>query len=119
MDYLLKDAKYVVEATHFEMLSLFGENERNRKVVWKHVSMGSLSTVGTLCVGGKDYPVCVSILFAILDGVLVAFYDAASRVVDHDMVEAWVKAESPAYASGKECNAINFHHCIRALPSLK
>lgn len=114
-DYSIRDAVFVVEATHCEKQCFWEQNSRSNRVKWEHVSMGYGHQVGTLKVGRKVHPVVVAVSFAILDGSLVAFYEPTSRVVDYDMVEAWVKAESPAYASGKECNADNFHHCLGAV----
>ena len=113
-DYTIRDAAFAVEATHFEFQCLWAENDRRKRVTWEHVSMGYMHQVGT-CAG---MPVTVSIMFAILDGVLVAFYDATSMVVDHSMVEAWLKEESVAFARGNKCDGVNFHNCIGALPGL-
>lgn len=114
-DHSIRDAVFVVEATHAEKFCFWKLNDMEPRVKWEHVSMGYGHQVGALKVGRKVHPVVVAVSFAILDGSLVAFYEPTSRVVDYDMVEAWVKAESPAYASGKKCNADNFHHCLGAV----
>lgn len=109
----LRDAAYVVKATHFEKLSFWKENDQDPRVKWEHISTGQEHQVGTIKIGRKVWPVTVVVSFAILNGLLVAFYEPTSRFVDHDMVLTWINSESPAYASGKECNADNFHWCIR------
>jgi hypothetical protein len=81
---------------------------------WKQISMGHGITIGH-CDGR---PVCVSIFYAILDGHKVAFYDGTSQVVDHKMVEQWLKhhtLEKCRWDNGTRwahTNAMNFHHCL-------
>lgn len=118
-EYTIRDAEFVVEATHFEMLCLWGDNERNWWVTWDSVSSGHMPTIGHLTMNQMRMPVVVSVFFAILDGHVVAFYEPTSQVVDHCLVKAWLLRESPAYAAGQECDATNFHQCIRKVASNK
>ncbi len=111
-DYTIRDADFVVEATHFEKHCLWGENDREKRVRWDDVSTGYMHTVGHLTVNRKKMPVTVCILFAVLNGKVVAFYEATSQVVDHRVVEAWLLQESPAYQAGNKCDAMNFHQCL-------
>lgn len=111
-EFTISDADFVVEATHFEKFCLWGENDRERRVTWKDVSSGYMHTVGHLSVNRKKMPVVVSIFFAVLNDKVVAFYEATSQVVDHRMVEKWVESESPAFAAGNKCDAMNFHQCL-------
>lgn len=111
-NYSISDADYVVEATHFEKHCLWGDNEREWRVIWDDVSSGLMHTVGHISVNRKKMPVTVSIFFAVLDGKVVAFYEATSQVVDHRMVEAWLQEESSAYRAGNKCDAMNFHQCL-------
>lgn len=111
-DYTLRDADFVVEATHFEKFALWKENDHEQRVRWDDVSTGHMHTVGHLSVNRKKMPVVVSIFFAVLNGKVVAFYEATSQVVDHRMVEKWVESESPAYQAGDKCDAMNFHQCL-------
>ena len=111
-DYSLGDAEYVVEATHFEMHCLWVENDREKRVTWEQVSSGYMHTVGYISVNRKKMPVTVTVFFAVLNGKVVAFYESTSQVVDHRMVEAWVKSESSAHRGGNRCDGMNFHQCL-------
>lgn len=117
----LRDAAYVVEATDAERFFLWRENHEGAhrgRVRWEQAPGGYMHTVGHISVNRKRMPVTVCVYFAILDGHLIAFYDSTSQVVDHRMVEAWVKAESPAMAANKTCDAMNFAHCVQHLHTL-
>lgn len=115
MQYTIRDAFYVVEATDFEKLCLFGENEREWYVTWEHVSMGNMATIEHILVNGENLPVVVSVFYALLNGKVVAFYEPTSQVVDHRMVKAWLEVNSPAFAAGRKCDAMNFHLCLHAV----
>lgn len=109
VDPSIREAAFVVEATQFEKHCLWDRNDRDPRVKWEEITVGTMPTVGSFA----GHPVVLSIFFAKLDGKLVAFYEACSAVVDHRMVEAWMGENSPAYAAGRRCNALNFIHCVQ------
>ena len=110
---------WLVEGTHEEQMGVWLRfNERCE--LWKSGS-GWLYTVGHLTVqtdedlvegGSRRMPVTVEVTFVPVDGHVVCFYEAASRIVDHDMVRAYVEGKAP-HAS--HTNATNFHHVIHGL----
>lgn len=58
----------------------------------------------------KRMPVCVSVTWNLLDGHLIAFYDPTSQVVDHRMVEKYIRDNCP-----RRVDAMNFHNCAHEL----
>src|SRR5688572_12081284 len=92
----LKAAVYVVEATSFERHSLWlqhsseaaahrwGEGEEE----WSgRGGSGWLVEVGTLA----GFPVNMHVSFDSINGGLVLFWEGVSRVVDSEMLEAWLR----------------------------
>lgn len=80
---------------------------------WEQMNPGYLVTIGKI----KKMPVCVSVTWNKIDGYLVAFYEAVSRVVDHDMVRDWInKMTQPGVG---HCNAMNFHLCLQEIEAQK
>ena len=109
----------VVEATSFEKHMLWAEN--GRKPVprtWQENLSGLGETVGTV----GSLPVCVSLSTALVDGRKLLFVDAVSRVVDHEMVDDWLRATLPRCAFREDgylnrVDATNFHNVfVRSLP---
>ncbi len=105
-----------VEATGYESLSLWqhhsSQSDRPKGYKphqWVQDSLGFLQTVGTLA----DMPVAVSVFWATVDGKLVLFYEATSRVVDHEMVDEWIKKNTPTAVI--RTNAMNFHNVLGAI----
>ena len=76
---------YFVEATSFEKYSLW--KQYHEKIDWKQESEGFGNTVGEF--GGE--PIFINFNFAYLYGKLICFYDATSNVVNHQMVESYIK----------------------------
>lgn len=104
--------EYVVEATHEEMFQLWQETHTRFK--WEQCH-GWLITLGTVVIGPdvtnvETMPVTVSVTWQLLDGHLVAFYEAASQVVDYRMVDKYVRENC-----AKHTDAANFHHCVHDL----
>lgn len=113
---LFKDVEFVIEATSTEQHYLWCENDRNeynRKVTWVEVSMGHAIPIGSL----DGRPVNVSLSYAVLNGVRVMFYYGVSQVVDHKMIEEWLRyhTENLRYGGGRwsRCDAMNFAHCLQ------
>ncbi len=104
--------EYVVEATHEEEFALW---QRTHETIRWEQCHGWLVNLGTVLIGPdrehlKRMPVTVTVTWQLLDGHLVAFYDAASQVVDHRMVEKYIRENC-----AKRTNAANFHHCAHDL----
>ena len=101
---------FVVEATDTEQFLLWCRNDERkdgRKVSWEQISMGLLPTVGEFA----GFPVTVTLTWAIINGRKVCFYEAASRVVDYDMVKQFVR-DYVASATASFSNAMNFHNTL-------
>lgn len=82
----------VVEATRAEYCSLYLQAKGRQ--TW-HDNLGGYGvTVGWLA--GK--PVCISLLFAHVDGHKLLFIHDTSAVVDHDLIRAWLDKNAPKTA---------------------
>lgn len=112
------DVVFMVEADSFAQLKLWQENEASKRVTWKEVTAGNLVRVGLL----DGRPVNIDIGWAFLNGKRVMFWTAVSQVVDHVMIDAWFErfgghilwdGTRPAH-----CDAMNFHHCLRAIGAI-
>lgn len=104
----------VCEATSFEQHCLWRENTTERGVRWQDAGHGYLATVGHL----GEHPVCISLLTAIIQDRIFLFYHATSRVVDHDMVRAWLQENLPVSAFNNRgdlnhSDATNFWNLVR------
>jgi uncharacterized protein YbdZ (MbtH family) len=115
----LAASAYVVNATSDEQHSLWREwskdaiasgwgSARNERVDWEQDSSGWMRVVGELA----GFPINIDLSWAIVDGVLVLFWDGISRVVDYQMCEDWLKEHVPAFAQ-RHTNATNFHHMFQ------
>jgi hypothetical protein len=121
-DYLLEfldGVVGVVEATSYEIMCLWHEYHEQRKVSWVQGRGGGyLPTIGEL----DGRPVCVSLFVNTIDGHKILFIDATSQVVDHRMIDEWLKTVLPATAfqeGGKYINytnAMNFHNILPRKP---
>lgn len=115
----LKQAEYVVEATNTEQHLLWNKwfyrpDPSFPKIEWEEITIDTGATVGEL----DGRPICLSIRFARINGVLVLFWHPTSQVVDYVQVDAWLKANVPAYTATTKggrhprCDAANFGHCL-------
>lgn len=108
-----KDVVYLIEATDYERLCLWRDNDtctHTSKMKWEEVSMGYWFQIGEL----DNRPVNLTLCYAILDGKKVAFYESCSQVVDWKMIEDYLsKLNLP------KTNAMNFHHCIHFIKGYK
>lgn len=85
----------LVEANTFERHMLWQDNERRdppRK--WIENLSGRIETVGFI----DGDPVCLSLVTAKIDDETILFYHDTSTVVDHRMIENWLKENAPATA---------------------
>lgn len=110
--------EFVIEANDFEIHSLWRSYHYDPpdcdKTPWEQDTAGLMITVGTL--NGNN--VNISVQWAEVDGMLMMFYWACSRFVDHDLVDQWLKKNcNPAWCSGKRrarTDASNFHAALAA-----
>lgn len=119
IDPRFKDTEFVVEADSFAHQTLWEQwstealftRPHCNNIQWEQDSMGFMDTIGQLA----DMPVCVSFFWAKLNGHLILFYNATSAVVDHRMIESWLKKYcNPQWDNGRRahCDASNFHHVV-------
>ncbi len=115
----LAQTVFLIEADSFARLSLWSEWERGQwnpfVRTWEQICVGSSVQVGE-CAG---MPVQLLLFWARLNGRLVAFYETPSAVVDHRLVDAWLRRHCAATYDGggrrAHCDAMNFHLCAHAL----
>lgn len=114
----LSEAFYVVEATSYEHQALWCAHSADAAkhgwgtgtAPWEQDCRGLIAEVGRLA----DFPVNAVLSFARIHGKLVVFHHACSRVVDHEMIEEWLRKHVPAYAE-RHTDANNFSHCLSAV----
>jgi hypothetical protein len=112
------DVRFLVDATHFEKYTLWERNETYKAGGLTHIKTWEQGTGLYLEIGRLDgRPVTLNFWFEKLDGVTVVFYEAASQVVDHRMIEEWLEKNlSPKWDKGTRrahCDAANFHHAVQ------
>lgn len=105
------DVVYRIEATDFEQLSLWKENNdfpegHHMKVKWEQDCLGFWREIGHIA----GHPVCISCSFTKLNGKRIVFYNATSMVVDYAMVEEWINKQCPE--GTHKTDPMNFGHCI-------
>lgn len=116
-----REVHFLVEASYEEkhLLWLIHHHEPNhgRTVVesWEDEGMGHGVQVGTL----DKRPVCITMFYARLEGKRVCFWEPTSQVVDHEMIEKWLRARTKhiTWDRGRWAseNASNFHLCLESL----
>jgi hypothetical protein len=113
---LLRNVVFVVEANGFERLCLWNVARGNSE--WSTPQCYRI-TVGHI----DTRPVCVALTFVDIDGQPVLFIEAQSRMVDYDMVDAWLQQHVPAasWTGGLRavCDAANFHRCQNRVATLR
>lgn len=114
----------LVEATDFERTKLWQENALDSEwyspkmgkptLDWKQDLSGRLCEVGAVVTkkSGQDRrPISVCFTWATINGKLICFWEATSRFVDHNIIEAWFeRAFRPQIP---KTNATNFHNVLR------
>lgn len=101
----LEGAVSVVDANSFETLALWQRWHKEMGKQWDETRSGYLVTVGMY----NKRPVCICIDSAIVDGHKIIFIDACSQLVDHKLVDKWVKLNLPNVT---RTNAMNFHNAF-------
>jgi hypothetical protein len=111
MKEFLQDVVGVVEATLYETSCLWREYHQERKQTWVQGLGGYLPTIGELA--GR--PVVLSLFVNTVNGYPILFMEPTSQMVDHVMIDEWLKANLPAKAlkdNGEYVNKVdagNFH----------
>jgi predicted ArsR family transcriptional regulator len=87
---------------------------------WEDEGMGRCPTIAYQGTGRNRRPICLSIFYAHLDGLKVAFYDATSELVDYKVVHDWIEARTKhiKYDNGTRWaheDAGNFHTVIHEI----
>lgn len=109
----LAATEYLVQATHEEGFMLW--KTWHEKFEWVQITHGFGHVVGNVRLQKpngefESMPVAISMWWGILEGHLVCFYEDTSLVVDHRMIEKWIRPQVK-----KHTNATNFHQCIHDL----
>lgn len=117
VDPRMKDTEYVVEANSFAMQALWSQfctqsmfRTPQNIYHWEQDCMGYTVQIGELA----DMPVCMSFFWYKINGHLIAFVDAHSQVVDHRMVDAYLKKYCNPHHNGSRAHtdASNFHQVL-------
>lgn len=129
LDPRFKDTEYTVEADMFAKHTLWQNfstealecqriklntaqlcQELQYRVKWIDDNMGYSMQIGEV----NKRPVCVTFFWTKIDNRLVMFYHATSEIVDHKMVNDWLKKYCNPQDKGcsNNCDANNFHNCL-------
>jgi hypothetical protein len=116
----LKETQFVVEATSNEMYMFWEKfsdeamykNPNSNKFKFEQLNPGVAETIGYL----DGRPVCISMFWYKIDGVMIMFWDCTSQVADHAMIEKWLKDNcAPRWDKGTRLahtDSSNFHHAL-------
>lgn len=105
----LKDTFAYVEANYFEYQTLWEKwFHESKRVTWEANLSGFLPTVAKY----DNRPVCISILYAYINGKKVLFYHATSQMVFYPAIEAWLKKYLPDIIHS---DAQNFHNIVHSI----
>ncbi len=95
--------RFLVEADDFTQTRLWVDH--HNQVKWEDFRDGINVCITKTAIG----PLHVQVNWTVLDGVLVAFYEATSDVVVYSLMEDWIKDKAP---QAQRTNAQNFHHVL-------
>jgi hypothetical protein len=118
---LIKKAIFAVEANSFERLALWSQTSNQSTDYTNYPKYKWEQMHGTIITVGKDNnrPVNIEIQWNKIDGQLVMFWYACSRVVNYKLVEKWFEKNfTQRYDNGHrpaQCDAMNFGHCLSAI----
>lgn len=110
LDPRIAQTKFLVEADSFSRHCLW--QEWHERVQWIDQN-GILQTVANVeIIHGdkiKESPICISLLWGLIDGHLVCFWHATSITVDYQIIEDWIKKHfNPELTTDAE----NFHSLV-------
>ena len=128
VDKKLSRVKFFVEGDSYDLWEkysnaslMFLNNSDPNKIglEWEQDSTGWNLTLDTITYKGKEYPLCVSLNFATINGVFVCFYEASSLIAHHGVVRDFLETNWPVkYDGGTRLafvNQRNFHNCVHYL----
>jgi hypothetical protein len=110
MEELLAMTEGAVEATSYESMMLWSENNRDESPkTWVEHLSGWVPRIG--CIDGDEgKPVTLSLFWAEVGDKIILFYDSPSRFVDHTMVREWLEKYCP---NARFTDAMNFCNIFR------
>lgn len=98
--------EFVVEANGYESLSLWSDCQKEG-ISWEQEN-GLMIRVGEV----ENMPVNISVMWNVVGGMRILFWDSISRMVDYTMIEEWFDRNCcPMYDKGTRkarTNAMNF-----------
>lgn len=100
-----------VEANSYEKYMLWYENQQSKyRKTWVSNNMGLMEIVGYI----DKRPVCISLFTSVVGSRKILFYYATSQIVDHLMIDEWLKENLPKTAFRNDgyvnkTDATNFH----------
>lgn len=110
-----EEVVFTVSADSFACLELWSRNfqkvsSESKRIIysWEEINHGFCPTIG-IC---DHRPVNLMLMYAILNGHRVLFYDPVSQVVDHELIDKFLKLNFPGVSN---CDANNFHQCLHAV----
>lgn len=92
--------EYIIDATSYEMLSLWQEN--HDRISWEQVPTGAVVTIAEL----NDELININCTWAWINDHLVMFFYCCSNLCRLDFIDDYFKRNCP---SAKRINAMNFH----------
>lgn len=102
---------YIVEANRFEQSALWQKYSKTTK--WEEDLGGYLPKVGHI----NNRPICISVLWAEINGVTVMFYHPTSMLVCYDLIERWLKAECKNLVESFDSD--DFHRILNKIEAAK
>lgn len=120
---LFDNVVFLVEASSYERLTFWKDHfhapHKGMPVIrtWEQESRGQMVYLGKI----DKRPMYVQIWWDVLNGKRIIFYEGCSQVVDHKMIEDWLKhftLNTIRWDNGRRwarCDAMNFHQCLDAL----
>jgi len=114
-----KDTKEEFQTFFKDVIGIVEANSYESMMLWKENCQGLFDYAGWI----DKRPICISMINAVIDGHKVLFYDACSRLVDHEMVDEYFKKHLPKSArqpNGEyinHTNAMNFYNIFRYVKS--
>lgn len=108
------DFDAIVEATSYEQQALWEFNNRDNGGMgyeWMQILHGVGVTIGQVVTANDSFPIVLALNAVRVSGTMIMFYQATSRVVDHDVIEQTMKHSFPNLT---RTDANNFHNAVRA-----
>lgn len=115
----LTSTAYAVEATDFEVFSLWNMYSKNsevthtihQKVNFSPELQGYVITVGDIY--GNE--VAISLSFMTVKDNTIMFYCPISETVSYSMINKWLTDNCQAYKDGKNTDPVNFNSMLEEL----